>query len=49
MLSYVNVHAALDQRRTTALAAGSIGPRAMIVGPANVGKSTLVSGGRLRC
>lgn len=74
MLSYVNIHAALDQRRTaaagaageetaavaraaagegaatSAAAAGAaaaagtaagIGPRAMIVGPANVGKSTL--------
>lgn len=41
MLSYVNVHAALDQRRAAAAAAGGNGPRAMIVGPANVGKSTL--------
>jgi len=41
MLSYINVHAALDQRRTTAAAASGTGPRTMIVGPANVGKSTL--------
>uniref|UniRef100_UPI00358F4597 polyribonucleotide 5'-hydroxyl-kinase Clp1-like n=1 Tax=Myxine glutinosa TaxID=7769 RepID=UPI00358F4597 len=47
MLFYLNVHAALEQmRRTVNRGDEDRGPRAMVVGPTDVGKSTLV---RLLC
>jgi len=41
MLSYLNTHAAIDRRRQQAAVENQRGPRVMIVGPPNVGKSTL--------
>eukprot|EP00040_Diaphanoeca_grandis_P040724 m.262074 g.262074 ORF g.262074 m.262074 type:complete len:421 (-) comp44279_c0_seq1:117-1379(-) len=41
MLSYVNAHAALEQSREVAKATGKFGPRVLIAGPPDVGKSTL--------
>ncbi|XP_071812163.1 polyribonucleotide 5'-hydroxyl-kinase Clp1-like [Apostichopus japonicus] len=41
MLIYLNTHAALDQMRQQAETDGSRGPRVMVVGPGDVGKSTL--------
>jgi polyribonucleotide 5'-hydroxyl-kinase len=41
MVSYVNVHFALEKMRDTAAAGGAIGPRVLVVGPENAGKTTL--------
>eukprot|EP00058_Branchiostoma_floridae_P009643 XP_002595131.1 hypothetical protein BRAFLDRAFT_118599 [Branchiostoma floridae] len=41
MVMYVNTHAALEQMRQQAQDQGKRGPRVMIVGPTDVGKSTL--------
>lgn len=41
MVSYFNLHSALEQRRTVAMATESGGPRLLVAGPANVGKSSL--------
>lgn len=38
---YLNVHAALEQQRVAAEQEGTRGPVAMVVGPGDVGKSTL--------
>ena len=42
MVSYANAHAVLEARRREAKARGRPGPRAMAVGPTDVGKSTLL-------
>jgi len=42
MVSFANVHAVLEARRQAAKARGGAGPRAMAVGPTDVGKSTLL-------
>lgn len=39
---YLNVHAALEQQRVAAEQEGTRGPVTMVVGPGDVGKSTLV-------
>ncbi|XP_071803579.1 polyribonucleotide 5'-hydroxyl-kinase Clp1-like [Asterias amurensis] len=41
MTTYLNTHAALEQMRQQAEQEGTRGPRVMIVGPTDVGKSTL--------
>ncbi|RIB22296.1 Pre-mRNA cleavage complex II protein Clp1-domain-containing protein [Gigaspora rosea] len=41
MTSYLNMHLALEQRREAAKAKGEQGPRAIIVGPEDVGKTSL--------
>ncbi len=41
MISYVNVHAALEKKRQEAEESGERGPIVMVVGPTDVGKSTL--------
>ncbi|KAJ9644516.1 Cleavage polyadenylation factor subunit clp1 [Coniosporium apollinis] len=41
MSSYANVHFALERLRDGALAAGGLGPRVLIVGPENAGKTSL--------
>ncbi|KAI8822629.1 Pre-mRNA cleavage complex II protein Clp1-domain-containing protein [Fimicolochytrium jonesii] len=41
MQSYLNVHMALEQMRAAAEASGEEGPRVLIVGPADVGKTSL--------
>lgn len=41
MVQYLNCHAALEQLRMTADEANGTGPIAMVVGPADVGKSTV--------
>lgn len=41
MAQYLNVHETLEARRTQAKAGGTAGPRAMVVGPTDAGKSTL--------
>lgn len=41
MILYLNIHTALEQMRVNAEIEGQIGPRVMIVGPDDVGKSTL--------
>ncbi|KAK6468614.1 polyribonucleotide 5'-hydroxyl-kinase Clp1 isoform X1, partial [Huso huso] len=41
MLLYLNTHAALEQMRQQADREGERGPRVMVVGPTDVGKSTL--------
>ncbi|CAG8481284.1 8585_t:CDS:10 [Cetraspora pellucida] len=41
MTSYLNMHLALEQRREAAKAKGEQGPRVMIVGPEDVGKTSL--------
>ncbi|KAH7532604.1 protein CLP1 homolog isoform X1 [Ziziphus jujuba] len=41
MISYVNVHAVLEGRRNRAKASSSEGPRVIVVGPTDSGKSTL--------
>lgn len=43
MPSYIGAHAVLQSRRDLAKAAGIPGPRAIVVGPRDCGKSTLVS------
>lgn len=43
MPSYLMVHSALQERRTIAERSGGPGPRALIVGPRDSGKSALVS------
>lgn len=55
MIFYLNIHTALEQLRANAEASGQSGPRVLIVGPDDVGKTTLsrmllnwaVRGGRL--
>ncbi|MCJ1382280.1 Cleavage polyadenylation factor subunit clp1 [Xylographa soralifera] len=42
MTSYVNTHFALENLRNAALEEDSIGPRVLVVGPENAGKTTLV-------
>ncbi|TPX65304.1 hypothetical protein SpCBS45565_g05299 [Spizellomyces sp. 'palustris'] len=41
MQSYLNVHLALEQLRTAATEKGDAGPKVMIVGPEDVGKTSL--------
>ncbi|KAK8942083.1 hypothetical protein KSP40_PGU000608 [Platanthera guangdongensis] len=41
MVSYVNVHAILDARRVSANSSSSQGPRTIVVGPADSGKTSL--------
>ena len=41
MTMYVNTHGALEQMRQKADTDGGRGPRVMVVGPTDVGKSTL--------
>lgn len=41
MITYMNVHAALEQLRDQAAEKSIRGPRVMIAGPVDVGKSTL--------
>ena len=41
MVQYLNVHSALEDMRVKALESGVTGPRVMVVGPQDVGKSTL--------
>ncbi|CAH1788632.1 unnamed protein product, partial [Owenia fusiformis] len=41
MTIYINTHAALDQMRQIALKEGGRGPRIMVVGPMDVGKTTV--------
>lgn len=41
MSSYANVHFALERLRDSAQAAGDLGPRVLIVGPENAGKTSL--------
>lgn len=41
MVSYINAHAALDALRKKAKATGTRGPRCLVVGPTNSGKSSL--------
>lgn len=41
MVQYLNAHSALEQLRITAEESNSVGPIVMIVGPTDVGKSTL--------
>ncbi|XP_072038942.1 polyribonucleotide 5'-hydroxyl-kinase Clp1-like [Amphiura filiformis] len=41
MITYLNTHAALEQMRQQAESEGTRGPRVMVVGPTDVGKSTL--------
>mmetsp|Transcript_19389 Transcript_19389/g.32414 ORF Transcript_19389/g.32414 Transcript_19389/m.32414 type:complete len:398 (-) Transcript_19389:568-1761(-) len=41
MVSYINTHIQLEARRDAALANKELGPRVMIVGPVDQGKSTL--------
>lgn len=41
MMTYLNVHLALEKLRRQALQSGLRGPRVMVVGPTDVGKSTL--------
>ncbi|KAI9649677.1 Cleavage polyadenylation factor subunit clp1 [Ciborinia camelliae] len=42
MVSYVNTHFALENLRTEAQKAGKDGPRVLVVGPSNAGKTSLV-------
>lgn len=42
MVSYVNTHFALENLRVAASQAGNEGPRVLIVGPSNAGKTSLV-------
>ncbi len=41
MREFLNTHTALDERRTLAKSANTQGPRCMVVGPTDVGKSSL--------
>mmetsp|Transcript_13309 Transcript_13309/g.22894 ORF Transcript_13309/g.22894 Transcript_13309/m.22894 type:complete len:336 (+) Transcript_13309:365-1372(+) len=41
MVSYLNVHSALEARRSQAQSTNGLGPRVMLVGPVDVGKSSL--------
>jgi len=41
MSSYLQLHGELDARRVAALAAGAEGPRVLVAGPADTGKSSL--------
>lgn len=41
MIAYVNTHVQLEAKRDVALANKELGPRVMIVGPTDHGKSTL--------
>ena len=40
--SYANLHFALDELRSAAAAANTLGPRVLVVGPAHAGKTSLV-------
>ncbi|RAL59583.1 hypothetical protein DID88_006442, partial [Monilinia fructigena] len=42
MVSYVNTHFALENLRDEAQKAGKVGPRVLVVGPTNAGKTSLV-------
>ncbi|MCJ1250323.1 Cleavage polyadenylation factor subunit clp1 [Trapelia coarctata] len=42
MVSYANLHFALENLRDAALEANSMGPRVLVVGPENAGKTSLV-------
>ncbi|MCJ1312243.1 Cleavage polyadenylation factor subunit clp1 [Agyrium rufum] len=42
MSSYANVHFALEDMRNAAIQTGSQGPRVLVIGPENAGKTTLV-------
>ena len=42
MVSYANTHFALENLRSLAVEDGSIGPRVLVVGPENAGKTSLV-------
>jgi polyribonucleotide 5'-hydroxyl-kinase len=41
MVSYVNVHAMVESRREAAAASGGAGPRVLVAGPVDAGKSSL--------
>ena len=41
MVSYINAHAAMDKLRHSAKEKNTLGPRVMVVGPQDSGKSTL--------
>ena len=41
MVSYVNVHAMVEQRREQAASTGGAGPRVLVAGPVDAGKSSL--------
>lgn len=41
MRQFLNTHTVLDERRAAARASGGQGPRCMVVGPTDVGKSSL--------
>ena len=41
MRQFLNTHTVLDERRAAARTAGGQGPRCMVVGPTDVGKSSL--------
>ena len=41
MLIYLNTHAALEQLKKTAEADDTRGPRVLVVGPQDVGKTTV--------
>lgn len=41
MISYLNLHSQMEQRREQAMYHGTAGPRIMVVGPVDVGKTSL--------
>lgn len=41
MVSYINTHQVINNLRTSAQQSGGQGPRVMVVGPTDSGKSTL--------
>lgn len=43
MIIYANIHSALEQRRIQAAPTGAMGPRVVVAGPTDTGKSTLSS------
>ena len=42
MVSYANLHFALEDQRLSALESNRLGPRVLVVGPENAGKTSLV-------